>query len=288
MILIFFSNEQRDNAIKFHNAIIINSLDDSVDYIVSDSAGAQKLSNDQKQGKTLYDEMDFCRNVIFTSKPLQDSCHDVNNPEDDDVEPEYNDESISVEMDVKKLVNKVKKIDENSIHSCLFIYEDDSHNPIIRCLFSYSRLANQILFVCRGLTDDSSDLPMTQYGLLDISENVMVAAFESYDTNPTSDQLYISNADSSDGQGFYEAYEPEQPFELSENSISVLTKLNEFQSECYFIDESDEGYYRVSDMFYKKHKKSLQKDESWVERGFCKQVYQAAESVLLTGQGWKF
>ena len=30
----FFSNEQRDNSIKFHNDIILNLLDDSVDYIV--------------------------------------------------------------------------------------------------------------------------------------------------------------------------------------------------------------------------------------------------------------
>lgn len=266
-----FSNEQRDNAIKFHNAIILNTLDDSVDYIVSEI----ELSSDQKQGKTVLNEMEFCQKVIFTSYHYED-----------DVEPEYN--SLSVEIDVKKLVNKVKKIEENSIKSCLFVYEDDSHNPIIRCFFSYSRQASQILFVCTGLTDSSSDIPMTQYGLLDISENVMVAAFESFNTNPINDQIYISNADSSDGQGFYEAYEPEQPFELSENSISILTKLDEFQSECYFIDESDEGYYRVSDTFYKQHKKSLQKDESWVERGFCKQVYQAAESVLLTGQGWSF
>lgn len=275
----FFSDEQRDDALKFHGAILASELDDSVDYIIEGNHDGSALTSEAQKDKTVLGEFKFVQSVIFTSYPEEDS---------ESAEPSsYNGDEISVYIDIKSLIKSIKKIKENIIYSCLFVYpSEEDENPIIRCLFSYTRSGNQVLFACRGLTDDSSDIPLTQFGLLDISGNVMAAAFESFDSLSIDDQLYVALADEDSGDGFFESNDSGEALEISEESKLALESLDAFQQEWYFIDDSDEGYYRLSDALYKKHKKILDAEDGWVERGFSHDVYHAAESVLMTGQGW--
>lgn len=275
----FFSDEQRDDALKFHDGILADSLDESVDYIVEGNHDGAALTHKAKQGKIILGEFQFVQSLIFTSYPAEDDGGAQS--------PSYDEDEVSTYVDIKNLVRSIKKIKEGAIYSCLFVYpNEDDENPIIRCLFSYSRSGSQVLFACRGLTDDSSDIPLTQFGLLDISGNVMAAAFESFDGLSIDDQLHVAMADEEGGDGFFESNDPEDPLEISEQSKLALERLDAFQQEWYFIDDSDEGYYRLSDALYKKHKKILDADDGWVERGFSRDVYHAAESVLMTGQGW--
>lgn len=275
----FFSDEQRDDALKFHGGILADSLGDSVDYIVEGNHDGKALSNKEQEGKTLLSELKFMQSVIFTSYASEGD-------EDDDGSFD-GEEVLSVYMNINGLVKSVQKIKEGVIYSCLFVYpSEDDENPIIRCLFSYLKSGSQVLYACRGLTNDSSDIPLTQFGLLDISGDVMAAAFESFDDLLINDQLYIAKADMVSGDGFYDSSDSEESLEIPEESKLALECLDAFQQECYFIDDSDEGYYRLSDNFYKKHKKILDAEEGWVEKGFSTGVYHAAESVLMTGQGW--
>lgn len=275
----FFSDEQRDDALMFHGAILADALDDGVDYLVEGNHDGTALTSKAKEGKTILGEFQFVQSLIFTSYPTED--------DGSDQPPSYDEDEISTYVDIKGLVKSIKKVKEGVIYSCLFIYPgEDDENPIIRCLFSYSRSGSQILFACRGLTDDSSDIPLTQYGLLDISRNVMAAAFESFDSLSIDDQLHVAMADEESGDGFFESNDPEDPLEISEQSKLALECLDAYQQEWYFIDDTDEAYYRLSNPFYKKHKKILDAEDGWVERGFSRDIYHAAESVLMTGQGW--
>lgn len=273
----FFSDEQRDDALKFHGGVLVDTLKGGVDYIVD--GGGKVLTSEQKKSATVLSELDFTTKLIFTSYPSEESV--------DENASATHEDCISVEIDIGNLRDAVNAIEEGVIYSCVFIYpKEDGENPVIRSFFSYLKSGEHILFSCRGLTDDSSDMPLTQFGLLDMSSDVMAAAFEAYDESLVRDELYIAKADNIDGEGFYDAIESERPLKLSKKSMLALERLNAFQGEHYFIDDSDEGYYRLTDAFYKKHKKILLEDESWIQEGFCSEVYRAAESVLKTGGGW--
>ena len=274
----FFSEEQRDTALKLHNAVVVDELDDSVDFIVEGShEGDLKVSESQ----TVFDQMQFCKDVIFTSNASEDDEGDQNDVEDQD--------EISTWVDITQLVKSIKKIKEDTIYTCLFVQPKEAdQTPIIRCLFSYLRTGEQVIFACRGLTGFSDDIPHTQFGLIDISSDVIAAAFESFNDLSITDELSVAMADHVSGDGFFESREPDDELKISKNSKIALKRLDTFQLDWFFVDDSDEGYYRLDETLYNTHKKNLDAEDCWVQKGFKFDVYAAAESVLTTGKGWVF
>ena len=131
----FFSEEQRDTALKLHNAVVVDELDDSVDFIVEGShEGDLKVSESQ----TVLDEMQFCQALIFTSYEEDDES-DQNDVEDE--------KELSSWVDITQLVKSIKKIKEDTIYTCLFVQPKEAdQTPIIRCLFSYLRTGEQVTF----------------------------------------------------------------------------------------------------------------------------------------------
>ena len=272
-----FSEEQRDSALEFHGAMVVDELDDSVDYIVE---GTDNVDVEVSESQTVLDEMQFCQALIFTSYEEDDES-DQNDVEDE--------KELSSWVDIAELVKSVSKIKEDTIYTCLFVHpKEDDQTPIIRCLFSYLRAGEQVMFACRGLTGFSDDIPHTQFGLVDVSNDVMAAAFESFDNLSITDELYVAMADHVGGDGFFESSEPDEALTIAKESKLALERLASFQLEWFFIDDSDEGYYRLDETIYNTHKENLDAEDCWVEKGFVFEVYAAAESVLITGKGWVF
>lgn len=276
----FFSDAQRNDAINFHEALIANTFEKDVDFIVIGNEFNQKIL-DQQTNETVFSEWDFTRNVIRSMHSSGKSENEHKHGEED---------SLSVEIDIEELVSIIDEVENQKIYSCLFIYpNNDDENPIIRCLFSYIKEGKNILFSCKGLTDNSSGLPHSQFGMLSITKkNVTATAFESYENQPIDDEIYIAQADAIDGLGFYESKESDKPLKLSKKSIAALKKLDEFHNNCYFIDEVNDGYYRVSQSFYKQHIDEIEADDSYIDEDFSEEIYYACESVLSTGRGWIF
>lgn len=275
----FFSDEQRDDALNFHGAFLLNSFSESVDFIVIGNEFDQSIL-DQQTNETVYSEWDFSRFVIRPMNSAEETESGTGDSETD---------LVSVEVDIEDLVEVVNNLEEKKIYSCLFVYpKNGDESPVIRSLFSYTKEGNHVLFACRGLTDDSSGFPLAQFGILSVSKNVTAAAFESYDDQPIEDELYVAKADSLEGIGFYEAVLSDKPLKLSKKSIAALERLDAFQDQCYFIDDTEDGNYRVAANFYEQHKDDLDADDCWIDDGFSEEIYYAAESVLSTGKGWMF
>lgn len=274
----FFSEEQRDKALDVHGAIIVDELDDDVDFVVEGSHDDDlKVSGSQ----TVLDQMKFCTEVIFTSNKSEDDEGNLNDLHDEN--------EISSRVDIDELVESVNTMKEDTVYTCLFVHpKEDEETPVIRCLFSYLRKGEQVMFACRGLTGFSDDIPHTQFGLIDVSGDVMAAAFESFDDLSITDELYVAMADHVSGDGFFESYEPDEALTIPKNSKLALEHLDSFQLDWFFIDDSDEGYYRLDKAKYNKHKKIIEAEDCWIEKGFVYKVYAAAESVLITGNGWVF
>lgn len=275
----FFSDEQCIDALNFHEALISNSFESGVDFIVIGNDFNQKIL-DQQTDETVFSEWDFSKHVI---RPMYSTEETDNQIEQD------NEDSVSVEIDIGDLVSIFEDIEVGKIYSCIFVYpREEEDSPIIRCLFSYIKEGKNILFACKGLTDDSRGLPHSQFGIISITNNITATAFESYENQPIVDELYIAHADGLDGVGFYEAEVSDKPLKLSKKSISALKKIDEFQSKLYFIDESNDGYYRLSRTFYEQHIEEIEASESYIDEDFSEEIYYASESVLSTGRGWIF
>ena len=278
----FFSSEQRDEALSKHGAFLAGALDSAVDIVVR--GADDELPDAKLRGKEVLDEMTFCTEVIFTRNQPGDVSTDEGHAVADPVGPQY-----AVSIDIERLVKTVRAIKTDEVYSMLAIYPaDDGDLPVIRCLFSYRRCKDMVLFACAGLTDNSSDLPLSQYGVLNVAGDIWAAAFESFGRTRIKDQLVIAKADALGGQGFYEAIESPAPLSLPKPALAALTELKCSHRELYTIDDTDEGYYRVEKSLYKRHKASLEQRSVWVQRGFQKDIYVAAESVLSTGRGWSW
>lgn len=275
----FFSNQQRDDALNFHGACLSNTFSDGADFIVIGNEFDQAIL-DQQTSETVYSEWDFAKYVI---RPTYSEDKSDSEAQSD------NEHSVSVAVDIRTLISVISELENGKIYSCVFTYPRvENENPIIRCLFSYIKDGKQVLFACRGLTDESSGYPLSQYGMLSIAKNVTAAAFESFEDQPITDELYFASADDLNGTGFYELTEADKPLKLSKKAIAALDKLDAFQEQCYFIDDSDDGYYRVAPSFYSQHHEQFEINDSYADEDFSEIIYYAAESVLSTGNGWLF
>ena len=103
----FFSDKQRDDALKFHGGILVDNLEDGVDYIVDGGGG--ELTSDQEENATILGEMDFTTELIFTSNSSEESV--------DESAPSTDEDYISVEIDIAGLKEAVNEIQENIIYS---------------------------------------------------------------------------------------------------------------------------------------------------------------------------
>lgn len=274
----FFSKEQRENALETHGAMIVDELDDSVDFVVEGNHNDDLTVNGSQ---TVLDAMQFCQEVIFTSNKRED---DEGNDNDS-----RNESEISTWVDIEELVESINVMKEDTVYTCLFVHpKEDEETPIIRCLFSYLRKGEQVMFACRGLTGFSDDIPHTQFGLIDVSNEVIAAAFESFDDLSITDELYLAMADHVSGDGFFESCESDEALTISKNTRLALKHLDSLQLDWYFVDDSDEGYFRLDEAKYNKHKKIIEAEDCWVDKGFVYKIYASAESVLITGKGWVF
>ncbi len=275
----FFSKQQRDDALNFHGACLSNTISDRADFIVIGNEFDQAIL-DQQTSETVYSEWDFTKYVIRPTYSEEKSDSEAQSD---------NENSVSVAVDIRTLISIISELENGKIYTCLFTYPRvENESPIIRCLFSYIKDGKQVLFACRGLTDESSGYPLSQYGMLSIAKNVTAAAFESFEDQPITDELYFASADDLNGTGFYELTEADKPLKLSKKAIAALDKLDAFQEQCYFIDDSDYGYYRVTPSFYSQHHEELESNDSYADEDFSEIIYYAAESVLTTGEGWLF
>lgn len=275
----FFSDQQRDDAIAFHGALLSKSLSDGADFIVIGDEFDQEILQQQTE-ESVYSEWDFCKYVIRPTQ-TEDECNSQSSS-NDEIE-------IATEVDIEELASTINQTDSGKIYTCLFIYPyNKSENPIIRCLFSYIKEGKSIYFACRGLTDDSSGLPLTQFGMLSISKSVKAISFESLEDSVIEDNVYVTQSNGLDDIGFPEAMQADKPLKLSQKAMTALRKLDAFQDNIYFIEDTDIGYYRLEPKFHEQHSKEIEVNESFLDDEFSEEIYYAAESVLSTGRGWLF
>ena len=189
------------------------------------------------------------------------------------------------------------KIPESTVYSMFFVDTDDvdeTGDPKLRALFSYTRSGAHIVFNAVGLTDSSRGIPYQHYGLIGLSAPVAAWRFEDRDDAFSSEGAVAR----CHGAGMHDFDEPEDcddsDIPCSPALMSALEVVEEVSDGFYHVAQglhprvdplfgadSDEGEYRLD-----RSKRPLMEDTGWVQDGFVQAVYQVADKVLITASGW--
>jgi hypothetical protein len=284
----FFSDEQRDLALKFHGAQLASSWGNEVNIVVIGNDGFAP-DDPRIAEKPKLNEMEFVQNLYFPAmraleQPVTERGEDETSTDDDSELEALGTDDVVVSMDISSLSIVVGQVQGGQIYDMIHVYEtnDDSTDPIIRSFFSYVKVGSRIVYACRGLTDNSSGTPHSQFGLLDVGENPYIAAFEEYAFSPITDQVYISLVTES-GSGFLEPTYEEESVVLSLEEINALDKLEGHQLSISDIDDTDGQNYILERSFYNEN---FNESISYESKLFVNDIYRASEAVLQTGTGF--